>query len=199
MLNTAQQGKSLAPIRVVLVDDHGIFRAGLAMLFETQPDLRLVGQAEDGESAVPMITELKPDVVLLDLALPKRSGMDVLADLHRLELVVKTIILTAAIDRRKTVEAVQLGARGLVLKEAAAELLFKAIRSVMAGEYWVDRGRVSELAEALYSSVCEPVTAPSKNDFRMTPRERQIIAAVLSGYSNRDIAEKLSISGQTVK
>jgi two-component system, NarL family, nitrate/nitrite response regulator NarL len=97
------------------------------------------------------------------------------------------------------VEAVQLGARGLVLKEATSELLFKAIRSVMAGEYWVDRGRVSELAEALYTSVREPVTAPAQNSFRMTPRERQIVAAVLSGYSNRDIAQKLSISGQTVK
>jgi two-component system, NarL family, nitrate/nitrite response regulator NarL len=198
MLNTDQQGKP-TPIRVVLVDDHGIFRAGLEMLFEKQPDLELVGQAEDGESALPMIRQLKPDVLLLDLALPKRSGMDVLADLHHLESPVKTIILTAAIDRKKTVEAVQLGARGLVLKEATSELLFKAIRSVMAGEYWVDRGRVSELAEALYTSVREPVTAPSQNSFRMTPRERQIVAAVLSGYSNRDIAQKLSISGQTVK
>ena len=97
------------------------------------------------------------------------------------------------------VEAIRLGARGVVMKEATTELLVKAIHNVMAGEYWVDRGRVADLAHALYDMMRDPAPTPAKTMFGMTPREREIVAAVLSGYSNKDIAEKLSISDQTVK
>jgi DNA-binding NarL/FixJ family response regulator len=161
--------------------------------------MKLVGEAADGESAVKLSMRLKPDVVLLDLSIPELSGMEVLKRLGDRQCRSKCILLTASIDRRQIIEGIQLGARGVVMKESTHDLLFKAIRSVMAGEYWVDRGRVSDLAQALYDLMREPVATPEKKAFGMTPRERQIVAAVLSGYSNRDIAQKLSISDQTVK
>jgi DNA-binding NarL/FixJ family response regulator len=191
--------KTTPPIRLLLVDDHAMFRTGLRKLFENQSDMKLVGEAADGESAVKLAMRLKPDIVLLDLSIPELSGMEVLKRLGDRQCRSKCILLTASIDRRQIIQGIQLGARGVVMKESTHDLLFKAIRSVMAGEYWVDRGRVSDLAQALYDLMREPVATPEKRAFGMTPRERQIVAAVLSGYSNRDIAQKLSISDQTVK
>jgi len=196
---TSEESKMDLPIRIILVDDHSMFRSGLSALFQEQPDMQLIGQAGDGETAVKLTTELKPDLLLLDVALPHMSGMEVLRVLADSHAEVKSILLTAAIDRQQMIEAIQLGARGVVMKGASVDLLFKAIRAVMAGEYWIDRGRVTDLAHALYNTMREQSPSPAKNGFGMTPRERQIVAAVLSGYTNRDIAEKLSISDQTVK
>jgi len=199
MLKTLQQPEAGRTIRLLLVDDHALFRSGLRSLFEKQPDIQMIGEAADGESAVKLTMQLQPDILLLDVGLPQMPGMAVLRELAERRSHVKTILLTASIDRRQIVEAIQLGARGVVMKEATTELLFKAIRTVMAGEYWVDRGRITDLAHALYNMVRQPNPAPTKIAFGITRRERQIVAAVLSGYSNKGIAEKLSISDQTVK
>jgi two-component system nitrate/nitrite response regulator NarL len=197
MPSTAEQ-VTLSTIRLVLVDDHAMFRSGVCSLSEKQPDMQIVGEAGDGETAIKLTMKLKPDVLLLDLALPRYPGLQVLKELKERQSRTKTILLTASIDRKQMIEAIQLGARGIVLKEATTDLLFKAIRSVVAGEYWVDRGRVTDLAQTLYALMHRP-EAEMKSRFGMTPREQQIVAAVLSGYSNKDIARKLSISDQTVK
>jgi DNA-binding NarL/FixJ family response regulator len=196
---TAQQTKRDLPIRVILADDQIMFRSGLAMLFKNQPDMQLIGEAGDGEAALRLAAELKPDILLLDVSLSQMSGMEVLKGLFDRRSDVKSILLTASIERKHIVEAIQLGGRGLVMKGETADLLFKAIRTVMTGEYWIDRGRVTDLAAALYNANRESMPSVAQNVFRMTPREKQIVAAVVAGYTNRDIAEKLSISDQTVK
>jgi len=198
MRETFQEGESTEKIRILLVDDHTMFRAGIRVLFEPYRDLQIVGECCGGQEAVRLTRELKPDMLLLDLLLKEGSGMDVLRELREPEAPTKTIMLTACIERNQIVEVIQLGARGIVLKELAFDLLVKAIRCVMTGQYWVDRGRISDLAETLFR-VMRDSASPARSAFGMTPRERQIVAAVLSGYTNRGIAQKLSISDQTVK
>jgi len=199
MLKTSQQCEADLPIRLLLIDDHAMFRAGLKALFENIPAIKIVGDADVGVAAVRLTLELKPDVLLLDLAIPKKSGMDVLRDLAESWPQTKTILLTAFIESERILEAIQLGARGVVLKESAVDVLFKAIRSVMAGQYWLDRGRISDLAQTLYNVRRASSALPTQRAFSITQRERQIVAAVLAGHSNKDIAQELSISHQTVK
>lgn len=185
-------------IRLLSADDHAIFRDGLRKLIETQPDFSLIGHAADGIEALQRVRETKPDVLLLDLAMPRMSGLDVVAELERMQSDVRTILLVAAIDRAETIKALQLGARGVVLKESATELLFKAIRSVMAGQYWVGRDTVSDLVQTL--GQLSNAAAPSGgNKFGLTPRELQVLALVVAGYANKEIASKYDLSEDTVK
>jgi two-component system, NarL family, nitrate/nitrite response regulator NarL len=191
--------KSAAPIRILIADDHAIFRDGLRRLLEAEPGLSVVGEASDGDEAVKLTHKLKPDVLLLDLAMPRTPGMDALEDLAKTSTPVRTILLTASVERTQIVEALQLGARGVVLKESATQLLLKAIHSVMQGAYWVGRESVSDLVKTLRD--LSPGTSEDlrKKQFGLTPREFEVISAIVAGYNNRDIAKKFAISEQTVK
>jgi len=118
-------------IRILVADDHPIFRDGLRKLLEAEADFRVIGEASDGQEAVKLAHELKPDVLLLDLAMPRQPGLDALRELSAAATPVRTILLTVAIEKAQLVEALQLGARGVVLKETSTELLLKSIRSVV--------------------------------------------------------------------
>jgi two-component system nitrate/nitrite response regulator NarL len=173
----------------LIADDHAIFRDGLRRLLATQDDFQVIAEASDGKEAIALATELKPDVLLLDLAMPRVPGMEVLRELGRQELPMRTILLTAAIQPFAVTSALQLGARGIVLKASPPELLLKSIRSVHEGQFWVGSEPVPG-----WSRSGQPNT-----DFGLTVREIEIISAIREGNSNREIAGKLAISEETVK
>ena len=191
--------KSTPTIRIVIADDHPIFRDGLRRLLELERDFRVVGEASDGAQAIELVGKLQPEILLLDLAMPNLPGLEALAELARGAAPVRTIMLTAAIERTQIVEALQLGARGIVLKDSATQLLMKAVRSVMAGQYWLGRESVSDLVAALRDLMPRGGEGAPQKRFGITPRELEVISAIVAGYTNKDIAQKFSISEQTVK
>jgi DNA-binding NarL/FixJ family response regulator len=158
----------------------------------------VVGEARDGEEAIQKVAECGPDVLLLDLAMPRVHGADALRHLFKTHADVKTIVLTAAIEPSEAVEALRCGARGIVLKETATEQLFDAIRAVVSGEFWIGREGVSHLVDALRSLSQKNVGSPNRT-FGLTQRELQIVAAIRAGSSNKAIATEFHISEQTVK
>jgi two-component system nitrate/nitrite response regulator NarL len=184
-------------IKIVIADDHAIFRDGLRRLLEAEERFELIGEASDGSEAIELVNRLQPDVLLLDLAMPKLSGLEALAEVIQARPAVRVIILSAAVDRADIIKALQLGARGIVLKTAATQLLYKCIYAVVAGEMWVGRESVPDLIQALQelNSVSDSVPALSN----LTHRERDVVDAVIRGASNKAIAQMLSMSEQTVK
>jgi len=187
------------PIRIFIADDHALFRDGLRRILQAEPGFEVVGEASDGESLVAKTREAKPDILLLDLSMPRHDGMEVLRELAAADLPVRTLLLTASIQKSQIVRALQLGAYGVILKESTSQKLFDSIRCVMAGQYWVGRESVSDLVRAL-RSVTLPGDAPQRpRDFGLTPRELEIVTMVVAGYSNPEIATRCSISEQTVK
>lgn len=188
-----------APVRIVIADDHPIFRDGLKRLLESERDFKVIGEACDGIEAVDLVRRFTPEILLLDLAMPRRPGLEALRELSSQEFPVRVILLTAAAEREQIVEALQLGARGVVLKDSATQILLKSIRSVMSGEYWVGRERVSNLMQYLRSLIDSTATASRRKRFGLTPRELEVISAVVAGYANKEIAEHFKISEDTVK
>ena len=179
-------------ITVALADDHQLFKDGLRKLLETEPGFAVVAEASDGIEAIRVVQEQQPDILLLDIAMPRLGGMETLAALSKSPA--KIIVLTAGIESSDLLHAMQLGARGVVLKESAARVLIDGIHRVMSGKFLVGAGIAENLAEAVTkaSSLAPPT-------FGLTARELDVIAAVAAGESNRGIAERLKISLQTVK
>ncbi len=193
--------KKAQQVRLVIADDHPIFRDGLRRLLEAEADLKVLGEASDGAEAVKMARHLKPDILLLDLLMPKHPGLEALRELSMPAnaIPVRVILLTAAAEKAQIVEALQLGARGVVLKDSATQLLLKAIHTVMAGEYWVGRESVSNLVQYLRTLMQSSHDEARQKKFGLTPREIEIVSAVVAGYSNKEIAEYFKISEDTVK
>lgn len=185
-------------VRIVIADDHTIFRDGLRRLLEAEPELQVVGEAADGAEAVSQTRQLAPDILLLDLAMPRMPGMDALRELGNNGdgMHTKIIVLTAAVERSQTVQALQYGARGVVMKEAATQLLMKAIRTVMAGQYWIGREGVGDIVEFMRTSASGE--RPVKN-YGLTKREMDILTTIVAGLSNKEIARKFALSEDTVK
>lgn len=188
-------------IRILIADDHPMFRFGLRKFLEIQPEMKVVGEANSGTETLQLAAELKPDLLLLDLAMPYTSGMETLRELASGSAPIRIVVLTASIEKSEMVEALQLGARGVILKETAAELLLKGIRSVMAGQYWVGHESVADLVDTLRGLLSAAPAPPEERapQYGLTPREMEIVSSIVVGMTNREIAQKLGISELTVK
>src|SRR5262249_34855280 len=152
--------------------------------------------------ALKLIEELHPDIVLLDLMMPRMTGLETLRELSNSRDPVRTILLTASIAKEQIAEALQLGARGIVLKDAPTDVLFKSIRAVITGKFWVGESSVNDLVEILHAYLPQPPGDGAKNSrktFGLTVRELDVVESIVSGFTNREIAGKYSISEQTVK
>jgi two-component system, NarL family, nitrate/nitrite response regulator NarL len=185
-------------IKILIADDHMMFRDGLKNAFANEAEFQLIGEACDGEEAMAMVKQTQPDVLLLDLQMPGMSGLKVLRSLAKANGNMRIILLSGAVDGEEISAALKLGARGIVLKDATTDMLFKSIRVVMDGLYWAGSQSTASLSQILKLHKISTKDAKSKN-YGITPREMEVLQAVVSGYSNREIAGQLSISEQTVK
>jgi DNA-binding NarL/FixJ family response regulator len=187
------------PIDVVIADDHALFREGLRKLLESEQGIHVVGEAADGEQTVRLVRQLNPHVLLLDFSFPNMTGIEVLRDLKDQGLRTHTLLVTAAIERDQIVEALQLGASGVVLKHAALPVLLKSIDCVMAGQYWIGQEAVSDLVHALRRTRPSSARSGVPLEFGLTAREKEVLALIVGGYTNKDVARKLKISENTAK
>ena len=192
-------------IRIVVADDHPIFRDGLCRLLALEEDFEVVAQAQDGRQVLDVLQQHEPDILLLDLKMP---GLDGLATLQRLQASknkTRVIVLTASDDKNEFVQAMKLGTSGIVLKQTATELLIKSIRKVHAGEIWLDSHTTAAVIRQFVANDEAPAPLapppPSRDRDRspLSQREREIVSLVAQGFKNKEMAEKMFISEQTVK
>lgn len=188
--------KSKQAIRILVADDHAIFRDGLRKLLEGADDVQIVGEASNGVECTKMLAKLKPDILLLDLRMPEKDGLGVLEEVNFDTTQTRVIVLTAAEDDRDVVRAMRLGARGVVLKQSASDLLLKSIRKVSEGEIWLDNRMTAEVIDAFKKS---SESGQRREKPLLSDREKEIVQLVAQGFRNREIGEKLFISEQTVK
>jgi len=186
-------------IRTVIVDSHLLFLEAMRVLIESENDVEVVGRATDAASAVRVVTECRPDLLLLDFALPPLSGIDVLRDLADAGVPVRALMVTAEASDPEILRALELGACGVLFKHSAADMLLRAVRAVTGGQYWIERDRVGRIVQEMRNPVKEAPRGPDGLPVRFTPRQLQIMTAIVSGGTNDDIARQLSIRPTTVK
>ncbi len=185
-------------IRILIAGNQGIFCDGLRKLLDAEPGLRVIGEAAEGGEALKAARLLKPDILLLDVALLRPPSLEALRELESLSTPVRAILLVSSIEKDELIEVLQVGVRGIILKESATQLLIKGIRNVMVGQYWLGRESVSDLVGALRERQPTNGRGREKN-FGLTRRELEIVGTIAAGYMNKDIAQKFSLSEQTVK
>lgn len=177
-------------IRILLVDDHAVVRQGLRFLLEQQPDISVVGECGDGEQAVAMVGTLLPDVILLDLLMPKMDGMTAVREIKRTTPTTHIIILTSYYEDDQIFSVIKAGALSYLLKDSSPQELVSAVRAAARGE--------STLHPMVAAKVLREMQQQSPLD-ELTPRERDVLILIARGRSNHEIALELSIGEQTVK
>ncbi len=186
-------------IRIIIAHEHAIVRAGLGTLLQGEHDFTVVGEADSADDTVSIVAERKPDVLLLDAGLTDSAGM---APLDRLRGFPASRIILFGTNLRGSdvMRVLRMGARGVVMKNSPTELLFKSIRTVMNGEYWIGRGEISDLIQLLIQTpVAETELSLPPRTFGLTERERRVVDLVVAGHTNREISQKLTVSQDTVK
>jgi len=187
-------------IRVLIVDDHALMRAGLRVLLESQPGLAVVGEAANRREALTMASHTQPDIILLDLCFDDDISLDLISELLATAKAARILILTGIRNPEIHRVAVRMGAMGLVLKEKAVDVLTKAIERVYAGEVWLERSMIaSVLDEMTRPGEPEPLDPAVARIATLSPREREVIALIGEGLKNRQVAERLFVSETTVR
>lgn len=183
-------------IRIVLIDDHTLFRSGIKALIMRQNDFEIVGEAADGLTGVKLVEQLQPDVVLLDLDMPVMNGREALAQILNSHPEQNVLILTVSEESEDLTECMRLGARGFLLKNINADFLIDAIKKVHQG----DNVFSPEMTTRLVQSLVRPLTPSSEDALAsLTPRELEILGYLSAGYSNKIIAKHLSLAESTIK
>ena len=192
-------GSSDEPIRVLVVDDHALFRRGLEMVLDQEDDIQVVGEASDGSEAVAQAMDTTPDIVLMDVRMPKRGGIDACTAIKDAVPSAKIIMLTISDEEADLYDAIKAGAMGYLLKEISIEEVASAIRAVHGGQSLISPSMASKLLNEFATMIKrgderQQVPAP-----RLTDREMEVLRLVAKGMNNRDIAKQLFISENTVK
>ncbi len=187
------------PVRVVVVDDHALFRRGLEMVLAQEDDIDVVGEAGDGSEAVEKVKDLAPDIVLMDVRMPKRGGIDACFAIKEAVPSVKIVMLTISDEEADLYEAIKAGASGYLLKEISIDEVADAIRAVAGGQSLISPSMASKLLTEFASMIKRGDERQQLPVPRLTDRELQVLKLVAKGLNNRDIAKSLFISENTVK
>ena len=182
-------------IRLVLSDDHPIVLDGLETLFRLEPDFEIAARCVNGEETLVAVRLHRPDVLVLDIHMPRKDGIAVLRELQRDKLPTKVVLLAAVLEEEEVLEALRLGVRGMVLKELAPQMVVQCVRKVHAGEQWLEKHAVSRVVDSLLRREAGEREAANL----LTPREIEMVGMVARGLRNKEMSQRLAISEGTVK
>ncbi len=190
-------------IRLLIVDGQPIVLEGLRSVLGQHPDIEIVGEATDGIEAIEKAVQLEPDVLLMEVRLPRIDGLSVLRNLQTRAPQCKVILFASSDNKEDFVEAMKLGCSGILLKETSPTLIEKSIKKVHGGEIWLDSNTTAAVIRHFAAPGDFPVThtngKPARERAQLSQREREIIVLIAQGYKNKEIAEKMFITEQTVK
>jgi len=184
-------------IRVIIADDHPLFRQGIKQILELEKDIMVISQAANGDEAVRLAREQKPDVILMDINMPGSNGLQAIKEIKDENIDSKIIVLTIHEDREYLIKTIQMGAEGYVLKDAEPSVLIDAIRNVYQGQSYIQPTMTKELVKEFNRLTLHSKEKNGEN--RLTTREREVLKLIAEGMINKEIATKLYISEKTVK
>jgi two-component system response regulator NreC len=183
-------------LRVIIVDDHAVLRTGLRLLLDAESDIEVVGEAKNGQEAIPLVQEIKPDVIILDLTMPGLGGLNTLEELRRLFPFCRVLVLTMHKDEGYLRRALAAGAMGYVLKQSDDQELLVALRAVARGEIYVTPALTPTLLGHL---IPQPTGKSDSPKHRLSEREEQVLRLVAQGYTSQEVAEQLHLAVTSVE
>lgn len=186
-------------IKILLVEDHELTRKGIAYSLKTFPDIEIIGDVDNGKKAVDFISSKKPDVILMDIAMPVMNGIDATKKINESYPDIKIIMLTSINEKQSVLSAFHSGANAYCMKDIKSEELINIIKAVMTGAVWIDPNIARYVLDILQTTGIPVENKTPNNIFNLTAREREILKLIAEGRSNKDIAEKLVLSLHTVK
>lgn len=188
-----------APITVVIADDHRLIRDSLNQVLSMEECIRIVGEASNGPETIDVISQLEPNVALLDHYMPGMEGVDIISPIIEKSPTTKILMLCLAIDEYIIFKALKAGAKGYISKDAGIPDLVKAVQAVHRGEMWVQRKLLSRFFEQEYAAKKDEEDMAKKPEGSLTPREQEVLLCLVKGSTNKEIAQALFISEKTVK
>ena len=187
----------MSKLRILIVEDHAMMRAGIKLLVEAQPDMEVVGEADDGRAGIELAQQLQPDIVLMDISMPELNGSKAAAKLKTIAPDIKIITLTRHSEDAYLHELLQAGVSGYVLKQSASDELIIAIRTVASGSSYIDPSMTGKVFAA-YSEKPKKLRGETSSE-QITGRESEVLRHIALGYGNKEIAEKMNVSVKTVE